>query len=579
MRQRGASAKTNAHASPSRSHASPSREPVDRRGHGSGTEAAGSSTELDGQLVREFEALRAAFDEQREQLRLARQQLAELRGRGADLGDPATACSVTVDGRGVIREISLAVAQLLGEGHSRLVGTRFGRYVARGHKRKFKKYVEGCLRGERLTLPGMLTDIRGRTFAVELCGCLVKPAGQGVVLCRIAIEADLDRAGGAVPTRDVGDDGGQVLDAVPTMGMIVDAKCRIADVNQVLADRLGETNFRVLVEHTEDIPYIITPQGIITYIGPQAERYGFSPAAVLAHSFRRMVLPRDRDCVARNLARVLATDETLASEFRILDKDGQVRWFEDRGTVQRDSGGKAIAVSGFLREITDRKELQRKLAELAVDERARIGRDLHDSLGQELTGLGFVAERLRSDLLNQASAEVEQATRVVRGIERAADQMHSIVEKLVPIQLKTGDLACALQRLADEMNEVGGVRCHFCCPQPIVFIEPAVATRMYRIAQEAVNNAAKHARAKTVTIAVGSDARGIALDVRDDGVGIPDASDRREGMGLEIMAYRAALIGAELRVERAEAGGTLVHCRLPREERDAKSREKPGSES
>jgi PAS domain S-box-containing protein len=217
-----------------------------------------------------------------------------------------------------------------------------------------------------------------------------------------------------------------------------------------------------------------------------------------------------------------------------------------------------------LGRITERRKLEKEISEISTREQRRIGQELHDSLGQELTGLGYLAETLFCDLQAHESADAETANKLARGIEHAMDQARTIAKGLVPVEIEAAGLVSAVKQLAANTEHRYGITCRVLCNEPAPVEDTATAAQLFRIVQEAVNNAAKHARAKNIVVGLKTNERQIRFEIRDDGIGIPGDLKDATGMGLRIMNYRADVIGANLTVGPADGGGTLVICSLPR---------------
>jgi PAS domain S-box-containing protein len=354
-------------------------------------------------------------------------------------------------------------------------------------------------------------------------------------------------------------------------GSVNGLMCFAVDITELVqaeqALREREHQYRTLAESASDIPYSMTIQGIITYIGPQVARYGFRPAEVIGGSFRDFVLPEDRDPLAAELARFVSTGEDVLVEFRFQGGDGRTHWLEERGALQRDDEGMPVAIAGVLRDVTERKDLEKSLAEVSAQERRRFGQDLHDGLGQELTGLACLAACLQKHTAAQGLPISEIVDKLADRIQHAIESMRRIAKALVPVEIDELGLVVALEQLAAGSASGFGVPCRFRCTAPVVVEDNTVATELFRIAQEALANAARHARAHGVEIEMTSEPGSISLAVRDDGVGLPDDLSHSPGMGLRIMRYRAGLIGAALHVRAAAGGGTEIVCTVPRDER------------
>jgi two-component system CheB/CheR fusion protein len=223
----------------------------------------------------------------------------------------------------------------------------------------------------------------------------------------------------------------------------------------------------------------------------------------------------------------------------------------------------------LIHDITERKALQKEILRVATLEQRRIGQELHDSIQQELTGLALLAENLseNEELRNTGSGRefVELVRNLSAGIERVNEEVHALAEGLVPVHVGQQGLAHALRDFVRKVAHPEGMRIRFSGPRELPLEDDEAALQLYRIAQEAVSNAVKHAKAKEVEVCLEALPEGVRLVVRDDGIGIETATRERSeiGLGLRIMRYRCALIGGEMSVEQAARGGTVVTCAVP----------------
>jgi PAS domain S-box-containing protein len=250
-------------------------------------------------------------------------------------------------------------------------------------------------------------------------------------------------------------------------------------------------------------------------------------------------------------------------QYRIVRPDGSLRWIRDRAFPIRDSSGKVIRIVGIAEDVTDRRRLEREILEISDREQARIGQDLHDGLCQQLVSLGFDNNSLEQQLAAQALPEVAAAQKMGKVLDDAIAEARSLSRGLFPVQLEADGLSLALQQLAAGVCARVRVNCRVDCPQPVLVRDNTVATHLYRIAQEAVNNAVKHSRAGSILIQLKTNHNRIELKVSDDGIGIPISRNPTGGMGLHIMNYRAQAIGGTLIIERAPRHGTIVTCSAP----------------
>ena len=213
-----------------------------------------------------------------------------------------------------------------------------------------------------------------------------------------------------------------------------------------------------------------------------------------------------------------------------------------------------------LGRVVERQRLQEGYSEAVWEQQRVIAQELHDGLGQELTGLGFLSQSL-SDLLKDPE-EARRASRLTEGLRRALDQIRGLAKGVSPVAPESDGLMSALQQLSESTASVYGVPCRFECPNAVNVENNAVAVHLYRIAQESVTNAAKHGKPGAITITLKNTEEGVVLSVADNGSGIAAGNGNGTGSGLRIMRYRANTIGASLRIEPVPGGGTCVTCIL-----------------
>ena len=215
------------------------------------------------------------------------------------------------------------------------------------------------------------------------------------------------------------------------------------------------------------------------------------------------------------------------------------------------------------REIAERARLEAELLDVAESEQRRIGRELHDSLGQHLTASALAAQVL-SDRLGDVPAG-RDAQRLAAMIEDGIELTRGLARGLYPVELETAGLMSALETFTAQMSERSGIDCVFRSETPVPVRDPGAAMHLFRIAQEATANALKHARARLILIELSVHPHamdGALLTVTDDGIGLPTATPTA-GMGRRLMAHRAQIIGATLTVESAPGAGTVVACCWP----------------
>ena len=215
--------------------------------------------------------------------------------------------------------------------------------------------------------------------------------------------------------------------------------------------------------------------------------------------------------------------------------------------------------------IAERRRLEDELLEITEKERRRIGLDLHDDLGQQLAGLALMTKGLELKLAKRRARETADAAKVHTLVQQAMNHARDLAHDLATLDLKGDDLPAALDGLARHATEMFDISCQFLAQGHLPSLEANIASQLYKIAQEAVTNAIKHAKAKTVGISLADGSDAIILTVQNDGLPFPNLKVPSTGMGLRIMNYRASLIGASLEIKGDGPRGTRVICSVPLE--------------
>jgi PAS domain S-box-containing protein len=258
-------------------------------------------------------------------------------------------------------------------------------------------------------------------------------------------------------------------------------------------------------------------------------------------------------------------------EWRWITGDGGARMISWSGTVLPDSEGHVRHIIATGVDITESKRLEKAILEISAREERRIGQDLHDGLGQHLTGIAFMSKVLERKLADKSHVEAADASKIVKLVNEAVHKTRELSRGLLPVVSDARGLMSALEQYALEVEDLFGVSCRFECDHPVSIYDETIANHLYRIAQEAVNNAIKHGHGRSILIRLCAEGDGIALSVCDDGVGLPKDVRSSTGMGLHIMNYRAKMIGATLQVQPSSIdahapgsghAGTIMTCKL-----------------
>lgn len=328
----------------------------------------------------------------------------------------------------------------------------------------------------------------------------------------------------------------------------------------------------------------IDRRGAIETVNRAAERmFGYTSAELVGQNIKLLMPPPHRDEHDSYLQRYHETGQerilNTPRELVAMHKDGSI-FPIDLSVTQVDHLG---YFTGIIRDISDRKRLQRHILEVSSEEQRRIGRELHDGTGQELTGLSLTAGALlemldalpQSNFDGQANRQLDEVTfmqirdtvsKINQKLTQANRHVHELSHGIMPVQIDSGALQSSLEELAASTHLPPNIACKFDCPRPVNVSDNSTATHLFRIAQEAVNNALRHSRASEIALSLKQCGKEIVLEVQDNGIGIEErysrAADAKEdrGMGMRTMRYRAGIIGGTLQIERRETGGTVVRC-------------------
>jgi two-component system, LuxR family, sensor kinase FixL len=317
--------------------------------------------------------------------------------------------------------------------------------------------------------------------------------------------------------------------AAPVAMAMVGADGRVLQVNRALCEMLGYTEKELLVKTVGDITY-----------------------------------PSDLETTNGYIDRLLKGQRASSLiEKRYIHKLGPVVWGRTTASLIRDKSGHPLYFIAHIQDVTERRRLEGEILEISDREQRRIGQDLHDGLCQQLVSTAFASNRLSQQLATKAPSEAGTARQIAGWLDEAISQSRALARGLYPVKLEADGLASALQELAEYVNERFGITCTLENMEAVSLVDNAVATHLYRIAQEAVINAVKHSKAGRILIKLTSKDGNISVRVEDDGVGIPDGI--ANGMGLHIMQYRTRMIGGSLKIEHGTNGGTVVVCSFQQE--------------
>ncbi len=464
---------------------------------------------------------------------------------------------VSLDGE--IRDVNDQVCRMLGYSRDELIGQHVESIAAGVDHNIWSDFMIRLSDGEELTLHGEHVCKDGSRIPVEVRPCLIEFGGQTL---NLAI------------ARDISD--------------------RIQAQEEL---RRSEERYRLIADNVSDEIWIRGLDLGAIYISPSVSRLrGFSVEQALAlgpeETFPELALSTLRKLVADELA---AEDdpESDPSRYREVElemtmADGSRRWIESRLTFLRNDDGSPRAILGVSRDVHDRrlaeeeirqsrdlleKRVEERTAELRhlsaqlesvqERERARLSYELHDELGQILTGLRMELGVLR-ETIGTPTPEAAVGLRTLdQLVERTVQTTRRIVSELRPRILDELGLQAAIESLLRETGDRVGIRVAFRNELDDLRVDPARATAVYRIIQEAVTNVVKHADADEIRVGIGTRGGNTWVVVEDNGIGISPERPAGNGLGMTSMRERARLSGGYLDVRPRDAGGTIVEALLP----------------
>jgi len=339
----------------------------------------------------------------------------------------------------------------------------------------------------------------------------------------------------------------------------------ITDRRMVLqALQESERKLRLIAENTRDVIFAFDMERRPVYVNQAvSELSGYTFAELQQHPFLDWVQSEDRGGMLEHWKALYEGQAQSEVEFRMITRSGEVKWCSSSWGPLLDESGRQIGVQGHVRDISERKQLEREVLESTANERRRIGHELHDGLGQYLAGIAFRAKAFEQTLGRAGTPFDREAGELVSLISNAISQTRSLARGLDPVDVETIGLPAALQNLASETRKFFDVGCQFNCPDTRLALDSQTALSLYRIVQEAIHNAIRHGEASQIEIGFERRTDHLVLRVHDDGVGFEVGQANASGMGLRVMQYRARSIGGNLEILSQRNQGTQIRCEVP----------------
>lgn len=324
-------------------------------------------------------------------------------------------------------------------------------------------------------------------------------------------------------------------------------------------------HYAALVESSDDAIIGKTLEGFVTSWNKGAEAvFGYARGEMVGKPISVLIPPDRKDEEPEILKKIKRGESVDHYETLRRRKDGKLIDISVTISPIRDADGKIIGASKVARDITERKRLEREILEISDREQRRIGHDLHDGLCQHLAGIEMMSQVLEQKLTPHSKDAAKRAGDIAKNVREAISQTRSLARGLSPVTLESEGLGSALHELAVNTEKMFNVECRFDGDLHVSVPDHAVATHLFRLAQEAVSNAIRHGKAKRISIELQADARRVYLTVDDNGKGFSkNGSANSKGMGLRIMKSRVGMMGGTLAIETNPGGGTSVICSVP----------------
>lgn len=330
--------------------------------------------------------------------------------------------------------------------------------------------------------------------------------------------------------------------------------------------RESEARYRSIVETTVDAIITINDKAAIRTFNRAAEKlFKYKGSEVIGKNVKILMPPPYRGEHDDYMHNYLSTGRRkiigIGREVTGLRKDGTT--FPMYLAVSEVKLQNQRVFTGIVRDISDQRRLEQEILRTSEHERRRIGQDLHDGLGQMLTGIGLISKMVSKKLEQEKHFLAEQAKEITELIQEADQYARELARGLVPVELDSEGLTTALERLASHAGKLFGIKCTFTSNGKTPLDDATQVTHLFRIVQEAVSNAVKHGSASEVEIHLVGSKPHVRLRIEDNGSGFPDDWDQKNGLGVRIMQFRAGLIGANLEISDSANSGARVTCTLP----------------
>lgn len=344
---------------------------------------------------------------------------------------------------------------------------------------------------------------------------------------------------------------------------------QVRDISERLAteEALEQSRLRAhaILETTQDAVVTITGEGRIEAVNPATEvLFGYEPHELVGRNVDLLIPEDKREYLGQHLEMEGGELDGLQREITVRRKDGST--FPADLAVSEVQLDTQWMLTAFIRDISDRRRLEQEVLRISEEERQRVGRDIHDGLASYFSGIAMLGRGLVNQQRNVEREQpglAETLEEIVRLARRGAEQSRAIARGLSPVSLDKEGLPAALVELARTAETLSGWPVQVDLDEELPRLQDRFANQLFRIAQEAVHNAIRHAEATRLRVRLRRMDERLVLVVQDDGRGLPAEEEGGKGMGLHIMPYRARLLGATLGIDSNPGSGTKITCTMP----------------
>lgn len=314
--------------------------------------------------------------------------------------------------------------------------------------------------------------------------------------------------------------------------------------------REGEEVARALIDSPSEPVFLASTDGTVIDLNFELEkRLGLAKNEIIGRSMFDFISKRTAARYREKIQAVVVSEKAARFENQLGGN-----WYDTIMYPVPDHRGVVTKLAIFSHDITETRRLQKDIMEISELERKRIGQELHDGLGQKLTGIAFLAEALKRTMREKDYPEVSDVEEITANIAESIDQARKISSGLWTTRLESYDAARALQELADDTENLFGITCKLDSHISIPLFNSTVVINLYFIARESINNAIRHGKARRIDIRLSDDRDCIYLEIKDNGKGAAAAFQDGAGIGLRIMQYRAGIIGGACSFENGGHG-------------------------